>query len=64
MSDNTPQFPPADTPRQARVTELVEQGHALSEAHGIAWAEAAGHDPLRTHGVDQPKPLSEGGGGG
>ena len=55
MSDN-PQFPPADTPHQARVADLVDQGHALADATGIAWAEAGGHDPLPTHGVDQPNP--------
>jgi hypothetical protein len=61
MTDQ-PQFPPADSPRRARVTELVDQGHALADATGIAWAEGAGHRTLPTHGVDEPHPRSEGGG--
>jgi hypothetical protein len=61
MTDR-PTFPPADTPRQARVTELVDQGHALSDATGIAAAETAGYSPLATHGVDEPRPRSGGGG--
>jgi hypothetical protein len=56
----TENFPPADTPRQQRVTELVEQGIPLAAAVGRAAAEQAGYTPLPAHGVDKPGTRREG----
>lgn len=57
MTDDTdtprPLFPPG-SPRQDRVTELVEQGHTLATAVGVAASEELGYTPLPQHGVDDP----------
>jgi len=55
MAD-TPLFPPGESSRQARVAELVEEGHTLASAVGTTAAEEAGYTPPPAHGVDEFKP--------
>jgi len=60
--EKTDPFPtaPPDTPRQARVSRLVEQGHTLTDAVGLAASAEAGFEPLPTHGQDEPRPRPKG----
>ncbi len=60
--EKTDPFPtaPPDTPRQARVAQLVGQGHTLTDAVGISRGEEAGFEALPTHGQDEPRPRPKG----